>query len=70
MDPIASATNGAADAESDINSGAEDSGGFDQALADLAATFETAQIRNVQIRKLTTEEGTELNADKKAPNPV
>ena len=52
--------------------GADESGSgadFDAQLASLEASFEKAQQRNIEMRKLTTEEGTELKAAGKDVNP-
>ena len=44
-------------------------GDFQKQLDSLEASFAKAQADNIALRKLTTEEGTELNAAKKDVNP-
>lgn len=44
-------------------------GNFQAQLDSLEASFAKAQADNIALRKLTTEEGTELNAAKKDVNP-
>lgn len=42
---------------------------FQQQMQEMEAMFHRAQVRNLQIRKITTEEGTELKAAGKDVNP-
>ncbi|MEM8796566.1 MAG: hypothetical protein AAGE61_13440 [Pseudomonadota bacterium] len=55
----AQATNNSASSEAD----------FEGILAELTASFKTAQIRNLRVNKLMVEEGTILKAAGKEPNP-
>ena len=43
---------------------------FDQSIANLEESYETAQVRNVRLREVGIEEGTILSADKKQASPV
>ncbi|WP_208350350.1 hypothetical protein [Pseudaestuariivita rosea] len=61
----------AADVGAAADSSAAVGGGeFGAMMGELRATFDEAQRRNVEMRKLTTEEGTELGVAKKGIQPV
>lgn len=45
-------------------------GGFNKAIADLEASFETAQVNSARLRKVGIDEGSILAADKKQATPV
>ncbi|MEO1004408.1 MAG: hypothetical protein AAFW67_00890 [Cyanobacteria bacterium J06638_38] len=44
-------------------------GSFEDAIAGMQAAFDEATQRNIELRQLTTEQGTVLNAAKKDVNP-
>ena len=66
----AATISGGANTTADLMSGSDASGAdFSAQLGELQAMFHEAQARNIMMRKLTTEEGTELKAAGKDVNP-
>ncbi len=62
---------GAPAPQADPATGSTESGaGFNKAIADLEASFETAQVNSARLRKVGIDEGSILAADKKQATPV
>lgn len=70
LDMIGNVANAVGNLTSGAGSDASGSGAdFSAQMAELERVFEQAQERNIEMRKLTTEEGTELKAAGKDVNP-
>lgn len=69
-DPITTGGASASDVNAAAGGSTDASGGFNKAIADLEASFETAQVNSARLRKVGIDEGSILAADKKQATPV
>ena len=69
LDTEASKINGGMEASLDSGAAGGSDADFSAQLGELKAMFAEAQQRNIEMRKITTEEGTALKAAGKDVNP-